>query len=32
MSQMVVNFLDQRDLSSEDLDELQCILDKKRKK
>lgn len=32
MSRMVVSFLDQKDLSSEDLDELQRILDRKRKK
>ena len=32
MSRMVVSFLDQKELSSEDLDELQRILDKKRKK
>ena len=32
MNRMVVSFLDQKDLSSEDLDELQRILDRKRKK
>ena len=32
MSRMVVSFLNQKELSSEDLDELQRILDKKRKK
>ena len=31
MKQMVVSFLDQRDLTPEDLDELQSILDKKRR-
>ena len=30
MKQMVVSFLDQKDLTPEDLDELQSILDKKR--
>ena len=32
MNRMAVNFLDQKELSSEDLDELQRILDRKRKK
>lgn len=32
MKQMVVSFLDQKDLTKEDLDELQSILDKKRRK
>ena len=32
MNRMVVSFLDQKELSSEDLDELQRILDRKRKK
>ena len=32
MNQMVVSFLDSKALSAEDLDELQRILDKKRKK
>ena len=32
MKQMIVSFLDQKDLTSEDLDELQRILDKKRRK
>lgn len=32
MNQMVVSFLDRKELSAEDLDELQRILDKKRKK
>ena len=32
MKQMVVSFLDQKDLTQEDLDELQSILDKKRRK
>ena len=32
MNRMAVSFLDQRDLSSEDLDELQRILDRKRRK
>jgi len=31
MKQMVVSFLDQKDLTPEDLDELQSILDKKRR-
>ena len=32
MNQMVVSFLDQKELSAEDLDELQRVLDRKRKK
>lgn len=32
MKQMVVSFLDQKELSDQDLDELQRILDKKRQK
>lgn len=32
MNRMVVSFLEQKELSSEDLDELQRILDRKRKK
>ena len=32
MNRMFVSFLDQKELSSEDLDELQRILDRKRKK
>lgn len=32
MNRMAVNFLDQKELSSEDLDELQRILDRNRKK
>lgn len=32
MNRVVVSFLDQKELSSEDLDELQRILDRKRKK
>ena len=31
MNQMVVSFLDQKELSAKDLDELQSILDKKRR-
>ena len=31
MKQMVVSFLDQKDLTPEDLDELQSILDKRRR-
>ena len=32
MNHMVVSFLDQKELSAEDLDELQRVLDRKRKK
>lgn len=32
MNRMVVSFLDQKELSADDLDELQSILDRKRKK
>ena len=32
MNQMVVSFLDQKELSAEDLDELQRVFDRKRKK